>query len=517
MKGLGPRMYNIFFHTHTVSGIAISAVLFIIFFAGALSLYKQEMYQWENPASRGEAVQPINYDRIIDRLDSVHSGLKDAPEIRIVLPARAKPIYSIYASVKHAGSEAYVTVFYNPIDDKITTLEQGNTSTVGETLYRLHFLDQIPLYVGRYIAGFVALFFAFAIVTGVLIHWKNIISKFYAFSFKKTKKQFWTNAHTVFGLIGLPFQLMYAITGAFYLLSVFILAPAVILLFNNDQDKLVTLLYPTEAFHAHEGLAAPAVHGSIDAGLAKIRRDYPAYAVSYLELINLGRENAVLSAELINKEAFNANGTVVLDLLSGQYKLEIKPGSKNYTQSLLNGIAALHFANFGGLLTKALYFVLSMFTCFVIISGVLMWKQARDKPSYTIRQRAFHHRVTMLYFSACFSLFPATGLLFMTELIVPMGAGHVDQVNSLFFVFWLLLAVCCYFIKTERRIIGVCLALGGIISVGVPVVNGMITGDWMWSTYNKLPYVFAVDFLWLLTGIASLLIARAIDRNPVNG
>jgi hypothetical protein len=515
MRSLGTRVYNIFFHTHTVSGVAISAVLFIIFFAGALSLYKQEMYQWENPASRGKAAQQINYDRLINRLDSVHSGLKYAPEIRVVLPTKAKPMYSIYASVQHAGREGYMTVFYNSIDDKITTLEQGNTSTLGETLYRLHFLDQIPLYLGRYIAGFVALFFAFAIITGVLIHWKNIISKFYAFSFKKTKKQFWTNAHTVFGLIGLPFQLMYAITGAFYLLSVFILAPAVILLFNNDQDKLVTLLYPTEAFHAHEKLAASAAHGSIDEGLAKIRRDYPAYTVSYLEIINLGRKNAVLGAELINKEAFNANGTVVLDLLSGQYKLDIKPGSKNYTQSLLNGIATLHFANFGGLLTKALYFVLSIFTCFVIISGVLMWKQARDKPSYTIKQRTFHHRVTILYFSACFSLFPATGLLFMMEIIVPMGVGHVDRVNSLFFVFWLIIAFCCYFMKTESRIIGFCLALGGILSLGVPVVNGTMTGDWIWSTYNKLPYVFAVDFLWLLTGIASLLFAGAIDRKKI--
>lgn len=512
MKGLGTRLYNIFFHTHTVSGIVISAVLFIIFFAGAISLYKQEMYQWENPAARGQAARKINYEQLIHRLDSARSGIENAQEIRVVIPTQAKPIYTIYAGFKEAGSEVYVTAFYNPIDDKITTLEQGSTSTVGETLYRLHFLDHIPLYLGRYIAGFVALFFAFAIITGLLIHWKNIVSKFYAFSFRKTKKQFWTNAHTVFGLIGLPFQLMYAITGAFYLLSVFILAPAVILLFNNDQDKLVTMLYPTEYFHEHEGMAAAAIHGSIGDGLAKIRGDYPAYTVSYLEIINLGRKNAVLSAELINKETFNANGTVVLDLLSGQYKLEIKPGHKNYAQSLLNGIAVLHFANFGGWLTKALYFVLSIFTCFVIISGVLMWKQARDKPSYTNRQRAFHHRVTICYLSVCFSLFPATALLFLTELIVPMAEGHVDRVNSLFFALWLVVAVCCYFRKTEARITGFCLALGGILSLGVPFANGMMTGDWMWYTFNRLPYVFAVDLLWLITGILSLLFAGAMDR-----
>ncbi|MBN4724627.1 PepSY domain-containing protein, partial [Escherichia coli] len=92
-------------------------------------------------------------------------------------------------------------------------------------LYRLHFFDQIPFYIGRYIAGFVALFFLFAVIAGVLIHWRNIVSKFYGFSLKGSLKQIWTSSHTVFGLLGLPFQLMYAVTGAYYMLSILILAP----------------------------------------------------------------------------------------------------------------------------------------------------------------------------------------------------------------------------------------------------------------------------------------------------
>lgn len=514
MKGLGTRAYNILFHTHTVSGIVISAVLFIIFFAGALSLYKQEIYQWEDPAARIPVVNNIDFERLILRMDSVKAGVKKADEVRVRMPSEAHPVYTVYTPVEDSSGTEYATFVYNPVTHNITELFKDDGTTTGETLYRLHFLDQVPWYIGRYIAGFVSLFFAFAVITGLLIHWKNIITKFYAFSFKKITKQFWTNTHTVFGIIGLPFQLMYAITGAFYLLSIFILAPAVLISFKGDQQKLITKLYPPEAFHGHNEHQEfkEAAHMPVAAGIQKIRGDYPGYNISFLEIINPGKENASLGADLVNSNAFNKDGMAVLDLHTGRYKLEIKPGEKTYVQSILGGISKVHFATFGGWLLKALYFVLALFTCFVIISGVLMWKAARNKPAYTDRQRRFHHRVTMIYLAACFSLFPATALLFISEQLIPGGSGHARNVNTLFFLGWLLFAIIGYFLKTEKRVALYCLLLGGVLACSVPFANGIVTGDWFWKTAVSLPYVFTTDIVWLITGLLSLVLAWAMRR-----
>lgn len=513
MKGLGNRTYNILFHTHTVSGIVISSVLFIIFFAGAISLYKQEIYQWEDPTARIPVIDSINYEQVMSRLDTIKPGAKEAHEVSVRLPIASRPIYTFYVPIESAESTNYHTFIYNPHTDSIGEVSAGDVSTTGETLYRLHFLDQVPWYIGRYIAGFVSLFFAFAVVTGLLIHWKHIVAKFYAFSFRQVKKQFWTNAHTVFGLIGLPFQLMYAITGAFYLLSVFILAPAVVVLFKGNQDKLVTIIYPPEAFHEHEGTHTKSTHMPVSQGLQQIRQDYPEYGISYLQIINPGTEEAVLSADLVAPNAFNQDGTVVIDLHSGAYKLRINPGEKNYTQSILLGISKVHFGSFGGWLLKALYFVLSIFTCFVIISGVLMWKEARNKPSYTEKQRRFHHRVTTVYLAVCFSLFPATAVLFIAEHLVSSGIGHADKVNMLFFGSWLVLAIIGCLWKTEKHITAYCLLLGGILALAVPLANGMATGDWFWTTATRLPYVFVTDIAWLATGALALTCWKMIRRN----
>ncbi len=516
MKGLGPRAYNIFFHTHTVSGIVISVVLFVIFFAGAISLYKKEMYQWEDPAARIPVVNNIDYERLILRLDSIKSGAKNADEVTVKLPSIERPVYTVYVPIESATENYYATFIYNPVTDKITELFNVDGSTTGDTLYRLHFLDQVPWYIGRYIAGFVSLFFAFAIITGLLIHWKNIVAKFYAFSFKQVKKQFSTNAHTVFGIIGLPFQLMYAITGAFYMLSILVLAPAVVVLFEGNQQELVTRIYPPEAFHKHDEKNQPAKHIPIGQGLQKIRTDHPEYQVSYLEIINLGKEKASLGTDLVNNNSFNQDGTVVLDLISGKYKLDIKPGEKNYAQSILQGISKIHFGSFGGWLLKALYFILSIFTCFVIISGVLIWKEARNKPTYTDRQRRFHHRITMLYLSICFSLFPATALLFNAEQLVATSSGHADKVNTLFFLAWLLFTVVGCFLKTEKNIMRYSLLLGGILACSIPFANGFSTGDWLWKSINHQPYVFATDIVWLITGLLTLVLAFVMRKKLSN-
>ncbi|MGK6352402.1 PepSY-associated TM helix domain-containing protein [Parapedobacter sp. DT-150] len=509
MKGLGPRAYNILFHTHTVTGIVISAALFVIFFAGAITLFKYEFYQWEDRSARIPLVEQIDYEQVIQQLDSIKPGVSRADEIQVRMPTREHPLYLIYAPVEDSTATAYTSFRYHPMTGQAVELNQGNGTTVGETLYRLHFLDQIPFFLGRYLAGFVSLFFAFAVVTGVLVHWRNIVAKFYAFSFKQAKKQLWTNAHTIFGLIGLPFQLMYAITGVFYLLNILVLAPAVFVLYGGSQQEIITMLYPPEAFHSHDSDAAPAATIPIAEAVERIRSNHPDYTIEHLEIINPGKENAMLGADLVDHTTFNGDGLVMMDLTTGEYKLEIKPGSKSYIQSMLTGISRLHFATFGGWLLKALFFVLSIFSCFVIISGILIWKEARNKPAYTDRQRRFHHRVTMLYLAVCFGLFPAIAVLFIAEQVVPMTAGHADTVNAGFFFSWLLFSFIGCFLRNEARVTRFNLWLGGVLSLLVPVANGVISGGWMWQTAGTNPYVFGTDLCWLLTGLAALGIGIA--------
>lgn len=512
LKGLGNRAYNIMFHTHTVSGIVISVALYIIFFAGAFTLFREEFYQWEDPTARIQVIKPIDYQEIIEKIKTAEPTFLIDKKLRIVPPSAENPLVGVFGMIdKPKGKPTYAGFRYNPVRKTVQSHDAYDT-TVGETLFRLHFLDQLP-YAGRWIAGFVSLFFLFAVVTGVLVHWRNILTKFYGFSLKGTLKQFWTNAHTVFGLIGLPFQMMYAVTGAFYLLTLLILLPAVVVLYGGDQQKIFALIRPNDAIKLNEKSLVSSGNASISAVLNRIKTDYPGYDVPYFTVENLTREDALLSARIVDKQSFTGDGIVSIYMKDGKKAVEVIPGRKKYVESVIDGIARVHFAQFGGLLLKGIYFVLTLFTCFVIISGVLLWKEARNKKGYTEQQKRFHHRVTMIYLAICFGLFPAVPLLFMAELLVPAGGtSHATQVNAVFFLSWLVFAIMGFLLKTEARQTRFFLLLGGLLSVLVPVVNGIQTSDWFWhSTTSR--FVRATDLFWLLTGIGTLAICSSIQRN----
>ena len=203
LKGLNPRLYNIMFHTHTVSGIVISFALFIIFYAGAFSLFRHELYKWENPLARFETQKNVDYDKTLKLVEN-YTNEKDAFSKILLRPSTdSNPFIKFNGTYKEPKDGVKFVQFYiNPHTDKVYKNphvfkhSKSALTYMGDTIYRLHYLRAIiPVY-GIYVAGFVAFFFLFAIITGILIHWKNILNKFYAFTAKGKWKQIWTNGHT---------------------------------------------------------------------------------------------------------------------------------------------------------------------------------------------------------------------------------------------------------------------------------------------------------------------------------
>ena len=68
------RKYNIFFHTHTISGIFICALLFVIFFAGSFAFFKDDITAWQknNSLVAKKAVVKRDFNGVLDSLAAHH-------------------------------------------------------------------------------------------------------------------------------------------------------------------------------------------------------------------------------------------------------------------------------------------------------------------------------------------------------------------------------------------------------------------------------------------------------------
>lgn len=516
LKGLGKRLHNIYLHTHTVSGIVISFGLFIIFFAGAFALFMDEGYRWENPTARYESPENLDIDKAFANVRSIFPNMDIDNDISIALPTYYNPELKIYAYALKPDSTRYrVSAVVNTQTYEAISFKEQKTHMI-ETLYHLHFFDQIP-YIGLYLAGLVSLFFLFASITGLLVHWKHIVEKFYALRTKAGRKNFWKDAHTTLGLIGLPFQIIYSVTGAFFGLSILLLAPSVVLLFDGSQDEIRGILDPF--FSIKHNPDAPITDDliSINEACEKVFKDHAGFESTFLRLRNYGTEEAAISVRLDDRATMTGVGTVVVDLFGGDIIAREAPYTKGYNAAY-DVMIRLHYATYGGIWLKVVYFFLSMLTCFMIISGVLLWQHARDNKKYSPQQRRFHYLVTKVYLAICFSLFPAVAVLFIANMLVPMDmSDRIHLVDYIFFGSWLVLALCVWRRNSYRKITMDYLIVGGILSLVVPISNGLMTNDWVWKTVMDHQWPIAVvDLFWIVIGICSLLYARSlVDRSQI--
>ncbi len=177
------RIYNVLFHTHTVSGLVISVALYVIFFAGSISFFRDDIIAWErNQPIKAQTQMNADFDQILDTLATRYGDLRGRT-INIRQPHQERNVaVTIEPSQDTSATESAKRSVYTYLDTK--TYEEGtyySTYTLGEFIYRLHFFAQIPYPYGYLLSGFVAFFFLFAIVTGLIVHWKKIVSNFYLF------------------------------------------------------------------------------------------------------------------------------------------------------------------------------------------------------------------------------------------------------------------------------------------------------------------------------------------------
>ncbi|MAU15837.1 MAG: hypothetical protein CMH46_09895 [Muricauda sp.] len=506
---MGNRIYNILFHTHTVSGIVISVALYVIFFTGSFSFFRDEIANWQrgHSVTQEDAISG-SINGYLDHLSEEYNLYGRDVELRHYYNERNIAV-NLGASQDSLASEDDKSriFFYLDTVDK-TKGDYVGDYHLGEFLYRLHFLDQIPYPYGRYLAGLVAFFFLFAIITGILVHWDKIISNFYTFRPWAKIKTIWTDAHTALGVIGFPFQFVYAVTGAFFLLKGILMLPIVVGLYDGDQNKLYEDLeynHPVYEFQ-NEKLENTI---DIDAMVHQMKEEWPDFRVTETHIFNYGDKNmhASISGYLGYGTKLNGLGYRIYKVADGSIAQEKVPTTNNsYLDGVKNMMFRLHFGDYAGYGLRVISFILGLVSCFVILSGIMIWLVARDKKNVPERRRRFNKQVANWYMAICLTLLPVTAL----EFIIVKFATHVDRafLYQTYFPIWLVATVFFIIKKNIAFTNKWTLISGGILGILVPIANGVASGNWFWVAYQKgYQHILLVDLLWLILGIISLWIA----------
>ena len=457
-------------NAHAWVGLIISTILFIIFFAGSLSLFRDNIISWERSPhfSATNNVEQFSLDNVVSKITQsyqieMHGGLF------VSMPTAEEPIANVYFEEKVTADEHIDKHLLFSADGKI--IGDGDSFDWGNFLYRLHYDLNIPE-VGLYFVGVVTLFFFVALLSGVVIHWRKIISKFFQYR-KDGNKDKLLDAHNLIGVMGLPFHIMYAFSGlVFNLLIVYQISYAVAL-YGGDQGKLFEAAGVVDVHIEETNIAVP-VQG-LDALLLRAEESLGKVDISRMSIDHFGDESASVTFRGADNSQFSTRKEVTYHIVTGR---ELYLTKNNYDNDLRGGltvIANLHFGNFAGYTLRVLFFILGIGTCYIILTGNLMWLQKRanlrNEKQNKFGLQLVHAMTTGGFIGTVF----ATAIGFICARVLPIDlVGRSDLINQIFFACLAASIIASLAIKAQQQFSAVFLKVTAISLALVPVFDWLM-------------------------------------------
>lgn len=526
------RKYNIYFHTHTISGIIICAILYVIFFAGSFSFFKDDITSWQKNnsmvAQRASTTRDFNY--LLDSLSKEHNlkgrdfdfslqrnGLTAyvtmAASNDSTVKPKPKPQVAEARGRRGRGTGDSQSFSYNFASKK--DVDYRSEYDMGEFLYRLHFLAQlnfIPIRLGTpfgyLLAGVISFIFLFALITGLLLHWDKIRSNFFTFRPWSKVKTVFTDLHTALGVIQFPFQFIFAVTGIVLIANVLLVGPFTKFLYQGDSEQVYKALEYSDTSKFAYTYTPLASKFDLNNFVAQVDKKWEGDEPGMVSIKNFQDENmhVVVMLRPHADRNFAGSGKVIYrvrdqKILSEQSAIT----HSSYIDKIKGLVYHLHFGDFGGRPLRVMYFVLGIMGCVVIISGIMIWLVARDKTNVPKHKRGFNFWTANIFLSASLSMLPVTAVTMIALLFLKRPAQ--PDIYHWYFYSWL--ALGAYFIIRKNISVTVWQStiLSAITCLLLPILDGVVRNNWMWNTYSRGAFdILFIDLLFAILGLLSLAV-----------
>ncbi|MDB5970194.1 MAG: hypothetical protein JWQ90_2644 [Hydrocarboniphaga sp.] len=512
MIAFGARTLRTYKQVHTWAGLLAGFALFIAFYAGAITMFYDELHQWADPTLRHVGRQSLaDAQQLLD--DVVTRYPKSRSNLTVLLqgPETARSYAYWFESIDGRFSYRNLSVPGAASYDGEAEARSGFPDLV----YRLHYTLGLPTMFGLYLMGLICVIYALALVSGLIIHLPNLLSDLFALRIGKNLKQLWQDVHNVIGVLSLPFHLMYAYTGALLCTTFVILSVFNSLVFDG---KAGTAMQRVTAFSIPRSLSGqPAAMLPLSALIDSAVAAVPALQPMQVRIERYGDSSAMAMVQGKLPGAFMRDVMVLMDADSGRILKQRKPGEREPYWSAQGGLTAFHYGQYGGPVLKFVYCMLGLAGSFLFYSGNLLWLESRRKRREPGQAR--HHRVFAGFaVGVPLGCVLGIGLAGVATLALPESLAHhaLWESRAYYAGFFaaLLWALARPPIRAAIELSWAC----ALVMIALPLIDAVVTGDHLLrSALQGLWPVFGVDLIALLIGLAFIAMARAASRRAALG
>ncbi|WP_028311513.1 PepSY-associated TM helix domain-containing protein [Derxia gummosa] len=376
---------RIYKSVHTWTGILSGMALFIAFYAGAFTVFKEPISRWASPPAVEAALPladagPLVVQTLAARPDAAREftvHLREAEH----LPGRLEWQLRAPGGDDHdeRGARHYVAT----LDAGSARVSEFQPAPVAGFIDVLHRVIGLPVDSdpNRWVMGVIATLYALALFSGVVVLLPSLVKDLFALRVGPNLKRMWLDAHNAVGLMSLPFHVVMAVTAAVFA-------------FHDGIYALQDRLFHDGRFGAAvqgPGVATPAATPPRDPAtmlaptelVARARELSPGFVPTQLQYQKVtgpkpvvrvwGRDEAAVSPRA-------RGGFVALDPYSGKVmNADFLPGRQSAPNLVISSLFALHMAAFGGTAVQWMYFALGLAGAWLFYSGNLLWIESRRK------------------------------------------------------------------------------------------------------------------------------------------
>ncbi|WP_439894380.1 PepSY-associated TM helix domain-containing protein (plasmid) [Ralstonia sp. 25C] len=517
MKAATLRLYQTL---HTWVGLMAGWALFIAFFAGAITVFHEELHAWQNPlrAHHGGAAASItiasaDIDHFVGALVRTHPAA--AASAYVILPNEGEPDFSAYW--QNSKGDWQMTTGTNLAAGKTSPKDLSIEPMQGELanfLNRLHYSLGLET-PGMYFMGAISVLYGVALISGVLLHLPRLKKDLLAVRPGRNLKRFWMDMHNVLGLFSLPFHLIFAITAPVLCLSVVLMAVFNTVALNGKLFDAVPRVTTAAGTVAAANRAAPVL--SAESLLARAREATDTnFIVKSIHYQHIGDANAVAEVRGSSTRAVGDYGSVAIRAAasqpdSGKVIGNQTSDARDTNHAIYSLVYGLHFGTYGDVALRLAYLVMGLAGAFVFYSGNLLWIESRRKQRLADQPRV-HQLLARATVGVCIGCCVGVMATFPAALLWPGQSVGVTYYT----VF--LAAMAWAMLRPPARGAVELLSTAAVAALLAPITNAVVTGDHLLRTMARGDWMvagFDLGALALACGFIGL--ARATLRRARSG
>ena len=359
---------------HIWVGILNGLMLFIAFYAGAITMFEKPLERWATPPSSLAAPPPLAQAETL--LAAVIAEHPQAAKhyLIVVEPTTDAPARVIWREPGESRRQftEYGASFASDGSLQVEKLRKAPVAQLIDTLHQLVGLP-FPDAVARPIMGAVALLYAVALVSGLIIFLPTLTKDFLAMRIGHNIKRLWMDVHNALGVVSLPFHIVMALT-------------CVVFAYHDEfYDVQGAVVYPEGVVWQREAPPAPPTPDAQPLPASELLRlaheQQPGFEVFNFSFKHASGQIEASITGLDTRYGTRARtyASTHLNPYTGEIDPHDLPGQMDPWDTAVNTFFMLHFGSFGGNPVRWFYLLLGLAGALLFYTGNLLWIESRRR------------------------------------------------------------------------------------------------------------------------------------------